>query len=490
MPTTLEQELAEQSRWPFLKGATDQKTYELLVRAEFVPPDAIRGAQDKMLRTVVTQSAAKAPYYAALFKRLGIDPADFRGAADLPRLPILTRADLQEAGDDLMHAEAAAHKNDFVASQTSGSTGTPVAVRRTFETWKLFAMLKQRELRWFRYDPAGTMAAIRAAVDLPPINPGEPIKIGETARLDRWPQIGYWFETGPFFGFGNRNPQEAQADWLREIDPEYLLMQSAELEQLALAFQDKPRPKNLKACQGVSQQMTAEMRNRIERILGVPVHENYGLNEVSLVASRCPEGGLFHIHAENCLVEIVDDDLRPCRPGDRGRILVTSLSNGVMPLLRYDADDLAIAVDEPCPCGRTLPALTGLIGRYRRNALLPPETWSYWIMFQYSLMQMPDELRRPLRQYQLHQFRDNRFELRVVAASPLADAFKSHIYEYWQKGGEGEPPHLEIIEVDSIPRPRGGKFQNFTSDFAPVPKAEDLDSGPSPLAFTGPAENA
>ena len=107
MPTTLEQELAEQSRWPFLKGATDQKTYELLVRAEFVPPNAIRGAQDKMLRTVVTQSAAKAPYYAALFKRAGIDPADFRGAADLPRLPILTRADLQNAGDDLMPAACA-----------------------------------------------------------------------------------------------------------------------------------------------------------------------------------------------------------------------------------------------------------------------------------------------------------------------------------------------------------------------------------------------
>jgi len=490
MPTTLDQELAEHARWRFLKDAPDRKAFEVLVRTEFLPPARIRAGQDTMLRALVTRAAAKTPYYAALFKRHGIDPAGIRGAADLARIPMLTRADLQEAGDGLMTSDAAAHKEKFVASRTSGSTGAPVEVHRTFETWKLFAMLKQRELRWFRYDPAGKMAAIRAPIDLPARNADSLIERGQTARLRSWPQIGYWFRTGPFLGFGNQNSADSQANWLRKVDPDYLLMQSAELEHLALSFQDKPRPESLKACLGVSQQMTPEMRSRIERILGVPVHENYGLNEVSLVASRCPEGGRFHIHVENCLVEIVDDDLKPCRPGERGRILVTSLSNAAMPLIRYDADDLAVAVDDPCPCGRTLPALTGLVGRYRRNALLPPETWNYWIMFQYALVEMPPELRKPLRQYQLHQFRDNRFELRVVAASPLADAFKSKIYEYWRKGGEGEPPPLEIIEVDSIARPPGGKFQNFTSDFAPLPKTEDMAAGPNPLAFTGPAENA
>ena len=489
MPTTLDQELAEQARWRFLPRAPDQKAFERLLRAEFRAPEDIRASQDAALRNLITQAAVKSPYYAALFKRRGIDPAGIRGAADLPRMPMLTRTDLQEAGDELMTAAAAARKDDFVASRTSGSTGSPVEVRRTFENWKLFAMLKQRELRWFRYDPAGKLASIRAANDLPPGAGGKMIEKGETARTSCWPQIGYWFHTGPFVGFANRNTQEAQAAWLREADPDYLLMQSAELEHLALAFQNKPCPGNLKACQGVSQQLTAEMRNRIEGILGVPVHENYGLNEVSLVASRCPEGGRFHIHVENCLVEIVDEDLQPCRPGDRGRILVTSLSNGIMPLIRYDADDLAIVSDEPCPCGRTLPALTGLVGRYRRNALLPPETWGYWVMFQYALMEMPAELRQPLRQYQLHQFRENRFELRVVAASPLAEAFKSQVFDYWRRGGEGEPPHLDIIEVDSIPRPPGGKFQNFTSDFSPVPEFEDLDAEPNPLAFTGPAEN-
>ena len=488
MPTNLQAELAELARWPFRKGAPNQKDFEQLARLEFLPAEAIRAGQESVLNALITRVAAKTPYYRGLFKKLGVDPADIRGIADLPRLPMLTRDKIQEQGEAFICMETK-RGSQLLASRTSGSTGSPVEIQRSLKTWKLFAMLKQRELRWFRYDPKGTLASIRAPNDLPS-RPGHPIKKGQTVGMKQWPQLGYWFQTGPYFGFGNDNSQESQARWLRKYDPDYLLMQSAELEHLAFAFQQGRALKNLKACQAVSQQMTAEMRGRIERIFGVPVHENYGLNEVSLVATRCPEGGRFHIHAENCLVEIVDDEGRPSRPGERGRILVTSLSNAVMPLIRYDADDLAVMADDLCPCGRTLPALTGIVGRYRRTALLPPGTWDRWVNLQLTLYHMPSDLAQPLRQYQLHQYRDNRYELRLVAAAPLAEAFKVHIQDFWRKFEEGEPPPLEIIEVESIPRPPGGKFQNFTSDFAPPPRPDELDTADDPLSHMDPPENA
>ncbi len=54
------------------------------------------------------------------------------------------------------------------------------------------------------------------------------------------------------------------------------------------------------------------MRTHIERSFGVPAHQNYGLNEVGLVAARC-EAGRYHVHAENCHVEIIGEDGRPAR---------------------------------------------------------------------------------------------------------------------------------------------------------------------------------
>lgn len=479
MAAGLERERAEQSRWRVRSGMADAAAFEQLLRTEFLPAAAHRERQEAMLRRLVSHAAAKVPHYRDWFRRHGVEPGDIRGIADLARLPLLTRQDIQERGQALLMDGAEALKPMLRPSRTSGSTGSPIVVQRPPHTWTLFAMLKQRELRWFRFDPAGSLASIRGAADLPGLVPGEPLKKGETVRAPAWPLVGGWFRTGAFAGFGNQNAMDEQAEFLRREDPDHLLMQSAELEHLALAFQDGPPPQRLQACLAISQQMTAEMRHRIERILGVPVHENYGLNEVSLVASRCPEGELFHVHVENCIVEVVDEEGRPCRPGDQGRILVTALTNEVMPLIRYDADDLAVAVDEPCACGRTLPAFTGLLGRYRRNALLPPGTWWYWVMFQYALEKMPPELMQPLRQYQLHQFRDNRFELRLMVSSPLSEAFKARIREYWRRGCEGEPAPLEIVEVASIPRPAGGKFQSFTSDFAPPPGA---DPGPSARA--------
>ena len=66
------------------------------------------------------------------------------------------------------------------------------------------------------------------------------------------------------------------------------------------------------------------------------------------------------MHAEHCIVEIVDDEGSPCAPGRSGRLLVTALRNFAMPLLRYDTGDTAL-LGEPCPCGRGLPVIRDIL---------------------------------------------------------------------------------------------------------------------------------
>jgi phenylacetate-CoA ligase len=71
------------------------------------------------------------------------------------------------------------------------------------------------------------------------------------------------------------------------------------------------------------------------------------------------------------LVEILDAQGRPCRPGEIGRVVATPLHNVAMPLLRYELDDYA-EVGQACACGRGLPVIRRILGR-RQNMLRLPD---------------------------------------------------------------------------------------------------------------------
>jgi phenylacetate-CoA ligase len=88
-------------------------------------------------------------------------------------------------------------------------------------------------------------------------------------------------------------------------------------------------------------------------------------------AFRCPVNlEVLHVNSEAIILEIVKEDGRPAPLGERGRVVITDLHNYVMPFIRYDIGDTAIA-GEPCPCGRGLPTLQGLEGRSSEHIRTP-----------------------------------------------------------------------------------------------------------------------
>jgi phenylacetate-CoA ligase len=207
------------------------------------------------------------------------------------------------------------------------------------------------------------------------------------------------------------------------------------------------------------------MRRRIETTTGARVAQNYGLNEIGLAAAQCAAGS-YHVHVEHCIIEIVDEAGAPCAPGTAGRLVLTALKNPAMPLLRYDSGDMARGLAGPCPCGRTLPAFTDLIGRYSRIAFLPPGTLPLVGALRAALEELPAPAVRGLRQFQIHQFRDGSFELRLLTAGPLPPGLASTLAAAWRTAGGAAFP-LGIVRVETIARSPGGKFQDFTSDFVP-----------------------
>src|SRR5690606_31527741 len=83
--------------------------------------------------------------------------------------------------------------------------------------------------------------------------------------------------------------------------------------------------------------------------------------EVGAISAECPAGAL-HVHAEVVHVEIVRDG-EPAQDGEEGDILVTSLTNRAMPLVRCRVGDRGTLSHEPCPCGLPHPVLTRVVSR-------------------------------------------------------------------------------------------------------------------------------
>lgn len=463
--TTLAEEREAQKCWK-LRRPRANSAYDKLIDLEFEAPERNRARSTQALANMLGFAAGNVPYYRGLFRRVNGNPRDADPRGALSALPILSKLDVQDHREELRAERLPPGDRLARWTKSSGTTGRPTQVLHSQHSSGMFRLLKQREYRWFRLDPQRTLAAIRLGRSLPPGASGGELESGETGRLRTWPYMND-FSTGPYFGLSTVTPIEERIEWLRRMRPQYLLAYAQTLEHLAFAAGASRPAESLKGLLSVSEQLTPGMRACVERSFGVPVHENYGLNEVGIVAGRC-EAGRYHVHSEHCLVEILDDTGRACAAGEVGRIIVTSLTNFAMPLIRYDTGDLAEAIAQNCSCGRVLPLFGGIEGRYGRVAHLPAGTMTIVMALRDAIEEMPVELINDLREFQIHQFRDQRMELRLVTRAPLAEAFFACINSCWATATKQNGSELSVRTVNAISRSPGGKFQVFTSDFMPT----------------------
>jgi phenylacetate-CoA ligase len=281
------------------------------------------------------------PAYRAHFANISpnLDPFE-----QLRRLPILEREEVQR--------DPEAFRNRNVPSlefHTSGSTGTPLTYyfcrrarwRRVMQYARFFAMHGCRP--WHR------VLSFKLLSD-------------SSARVG-----SSWLDRSVFRNRKTVSALDAPVEQfraLREVDPHFLHGFPSTLEQLAAYVQQQNwRPTRLRRIFTASENVEPSQRRHLEEIFGAPVVDHYGAVE-GFVAWECPRSSGYHINARSVFVEIVDNDGQPVPPNGVGRVLLTTLDNPAMPLLRYAIGDLAVASNgAPCPCGRTEPIFADVIGR-------------------------------------------------------------------------------------------------------------------------------
>jgi phenylacetate-CoA ligase len=413
---------------PNLLGAIPR--YAALQRSQWWPAEKLDAwTRTQLARTLA--AAAAIPSYAAAFREVP-------RPEDLATLPVLKRADVAclEQSVRSLHPPDAAFQSD----RSSGSSGMPVRFLfdRTHQ-WGRFAG-RARYLRANGWSPLARSAWV---ISLPRDCPD--------ADLVRSPTV-----PGARF-LSHVTEFREQLAWLRALDPIHLYTLPSNLEALVALLDEGGEP--LRSLRGVltgGEVLDDQLRARAERVLGVKVADNYGSTEAFL-AWQCPAGS-YHVNAEHVLLEIVDEHGRPAAPGEMGRVLVTTLENRLMPLVRYEIGDWATVETAPCACGRTLPRIGRVVGRG------------------INLFRMPDgRLRSPwklvgplkflprLRQFQIVQRTVERYIVRYVAEPALSEAEAAAIRTEFQEI-LGFAAHVDFERAPEIPRAPSGKFMTALSE--------------------------
>jgi phenylacetate-CoA ligase len=166
--------------------------------------------------------------------------------------------------------------------------------------------------------------------------------------------------------------------------------------------------------------------------------------------------GLYHQHAESLLLEVLDENDRPVRPGESGRVVVTVLHNFATPLIRYEIGDHA-QLGPACPCGRGLPTLTQILGRRRNMVVLPNGERRWPLVGFHRYREVAD-----VRQYQLVQHSLGEIEMRVVTGTGSLDSIQSDALTRVIQESLRHPFRVRFTPFGrELPRARTGKFEEF-----------------------------
>jgi phenylacetate-CoA ligase len=227
-------------------------------------------------------------------------------------LKIMTRDDLRKI--DM--------SGDMYVSRTSGSTGEPVSVGKTYKDYVWYMVLSIREFRWLKWDVTKTMAVIKAG--------------NKTLDVDGW---GLPNAIEPIQGrrfINDLKPISELQKWLEEKNPHYIHCLPSVFKQI-----DTSKISNFIDWKG-----TGEVGGRA-----------YSSEECGIIALTCPDNpSVYHV-MENQIIEVDKD----------GAIIITTNSNKYIRRYKH-GDHIELG---KCNCGRTLQTIKKIHGRVRNMMILP-----------------------------------------------------------------------------------------------------------------------
>lgn len=366
-------------------------------------------------------------------------------------IPILTKAQVRAHVDDLI-ADGVPAARRF-PDVTSGSTAEPLAFFRDTSQ-----------------GPAESIAADRFFRRLWGI-PDHAANVTLTARpiTRRW--WGGWADDGRVGrvggGFPSRRPIPVPLDRLtrrrlpREVArwrrhaPYFLQGFPSILDWLASELEERGIPVDHPPVAVVAFSETLEELafERIGRAFRAPVFARYSLNEISRIGGTLPGTLRYVMNPIVHYVEVLDERGEPVAPGETGRIVATDLNNYVMPFIRYDTGDLAVASKDGYVGGFLL--VDQIVGRAADVLRLPSGRMIGVSALQTALLRRVN-LQPDIRRYQCAQTGPNEIELRVVWARVPSEELRRRATDSLRDAADPDTV-IRVRDVEDVERLPSGK---------------------------------
>ena len=318
---------------------------------EAMPRGELTKKQGANLAKLAGTLYEKVPFYRARMEAKGVKPSDIKSIEDITLLPFTTKDDMREV---YPYGLLAVEQRDIVeVHMSSGTTGKPVVDAYTRNDLDIWGETMARTLSM-----GGTTAEdiVQNAFGYGLFTGGFGVhygarKIGATVL--------------PISGGNTKRQVDVMLDFGTTVlacTPSYSLYLAEFAKEEGVDFSKL----KLKAGFFGAEPWSESMREEIEAKLHLKAFDIYGLTEIigPGVAAECEYHNGLHIFEDHFYPEIINPDTgEHVKEGEKGELVITTITKTGTPVLRYRTRDITYFINEECPCGRTQRKMHRLLGR-------------------------------------------------------------------------------------------------------------------------------
>lgn len=379
--------------------------------------------------SLLAYTAAHSPYY-----RDQAWAKSVRGGASvaLKNIPVTKKSLVREHTDRFYVPAVPPSEGKLITWYTSGSSGHPMELRLTSQFFAVNHLERARLLQGWGFERYTSCVAIK--------NPTTEHPRGTTKSKQGKGQSVHTLYTG--------DACEA-LDFIVKTGTHVLESRPSMCAAILQHAADKGVNLPLALITTMSELVPDQFRAMVRSLPGCLLVDRYATNENLMIACECAQCGAYHPADRQLVLEVLDDNDKPAKAGKMGRVIVTSLFNRAMPLIRYEIGDYAI-VGETDTCPRASMSLTRIAGRDRNIFKLPggrkvmpwldPQAALNAGLHQFKMVQ------RSLAEIELLYIPRGTVELPSARAQELVD-------EYMGPGF-----NVTSIKVDELPPGPNGKY--------------------------------
>jgi phenylacetate-CoA ligase len=310
--------------------------------------------QNKQLTKLLLHAFNSVQYYNEKFLHAQLSENTIKqiNLNTLHKLPITVKEDVRVFGTTTMMSKVREKGGSFYSS--SGSTGTPVQIcysNQMHQRW--FALNEARIKNWAGVNKNMSRGMIGGRRILADANNHPPF-----FRYN-------YFEKQVYFSAYHISPVNLK-NYALAFDKytiDYMTGYAMSNYILARMFlENNIQVPTLKAVLTSSEKLTPQMRETISTAYNCKVFDAWSGMEYCGLVSEC-ENGSLHISPDAGIIEILNSEMQPVKPGEIGDVYCTGLLNFDQPLIRYKIGDQMQLGNNQCSCGRAMPVIKEIVGR-------------------------------------------------------------------------------------------------------------------------------